>query len=328
MAGTNRKALRPERTFAIGYSERHGLTPPVDVRTELAKIADLEEAELPGSADAIVLRRGQERARVILAPQSNANRTRFTLAHELGHLVLPWQVGSAFCHPHGTYVAAEHLQRELEKEANQFATELLVPTKWMTARLLESDGREPFASTMLDIANDAGVSPITAAIAYERVRLATGAIAIISPSRSEPYVVFGENCQLRKDFKWWKDPQAVISAGGSVSSIHFGAYQLFGLTFDPSVQVSTSQPAIPSTEILKDILQTIPASERDRVMRSVNGVIGAANPKGEGSLAELNARLRVRFLGRDTLHSVTSDPRFEEFVSAKATELHAKWTKP
>jgi hypothetical protein len=136
MAGADGPTLvDPERRFARLFAQRHSLQPPVPVDEVLRLFADVEYDVLPGSGEAVVLRRTGRKTRVIISTGIAANRRRFTVAHELGHIVLPWQVGSAFCHPQVTYVAGDDFHNEIEAQANRFATELLIPESWLARKL-------------------------------------------------------------------------------------------------------------------------------------------------------------------------------------------------
>lgn len=87
-------------------------------------------------------------------------RLRFTLGHELGHLLIPWHVGTIECHADGE--AAEEDEgppatepnryQLLEREADRFASRVLVP-----ARFLGAIGQLP-APTMLRELARAGMS--------------------------------------------------------------------------------------------------------------------------------------------------------------------------
>ena len=63
-------------------------------------------------------------------------RQRFSLAHEIGHIVIPWHIGTIACH---TDIAlpssAEYHYRPSEAEANGFAAALLLPSGWVREQL-------------------------------------------------------------------------------------------------------------------------------------------------------------------------------------------------
>lgn len=294
----------------------------MDVDAEVSKHAVVETDDLPGNADAVVLRKPGEKPLVLLAIGLNVNRRRFTLAHELGHLVLPWQVGSAFCHPRQTIVAGEMLHAQIEREANQFATELLVPENWMDAMIVARSGH--LATLVMDIGRRAGVSPITAAIALERTASIRAAVAITRPSLASPYTASTPGCPMSKSSAWWNDLRMVEQAGGVVSTESFGKYTLVAAEFPEQAQSTVERPAEESCSILREILSGLPESERSAIMRSTNGVIGSANPK-KGVMADVLEKLRVRFVNRDGLEVLTDHPRFDEYLVAKAYELAERW---
>ena len=67
-------------------------------------------------------------------------RKRFTLAHELGHIIIPWHNGDVKCNTDTPYRTIEG-QRKVdtqELEANIFASELLMPHDWLVSQLTDS----------------------------------------------------------------------------------------------------------------------------------------------------------------------------------------------
>jgi Zn-dependent peptidase ImmA (M78 family) len=308
--------------YARNYSITNQLSPPVDVASEVAKHADVEIDDLPGNADGVVLRKPGKKPLVLLAARLNVNRKRFTLAHELGHLVLPWQVGSAFCHPRQTIVAGEMLHTQIEREANQFATELLVPETWMDEVIGARSGM--LATVVMEIGRMAGVSPITAAIALERTARVRAAVAITQQDVSTKYTSATVGCPLPKHSRWWNDRQMVEQAGGTVSTETFGKYTLIAAEFSDQAQSMVAQPDEESCAILREILSELPEPDRTTLMRSTNGVIGAGNPKA-GDVCVVLELLRARFVDRDALRYVTTHARFEDFLTAKAYELSERW---
>lgn len=60
-------------------------------------------------------------------------RRRFTLAHEIGHICIPWHTGVDLCSLDDPYVRidGQRMINTQELEANIFASELLMPTDWL-----------------------------------------------------------------------------------------------------------------------------------------------------------------------------------------------------
>jgi hypothetical protein len=90
--------LRREQRIAAHVVKRFGLTPPVDVQRVVRTFADIERDWIPGACDGLVLGLHAPRRRplVLLKRGRPLVRERFTLAHELGHILLPWHIGDGF----------------------------------------------------------------------------------------------------------------------------------------------------------------------------------------------------------------------------------------
>lgn len=60
-------------------------------------------------------------------------RRRFTIAHEIGHICIPWHTGVDLCSLDDPYVKihGQQMVNTQELEANTFASELLMPTEWL-----------------------------------------------------------------------------------------------------------------------------------------------------------------------------------------------------
>ncbi len=124
--------FKPEQKIAHLIAKKYSLYPPVDVLSVLKKYADYEEDVIPYNVDGVCVN-DSEKPLVILNLNQSDNRKRFTLAHELGHLVIPWHVGMISCHTESKVGYDEKLisNYSMELEANNFAAEILMPTTWI-----------------------------------------------------------------------------------------------------------------------------------------------------------------------------------------------------
>lgn len=88
------------------------------------------------------------------------NRIRFTVAHELGHYILPWHTEDIFtCY--SSDILSFKAYRPQETEANYFAAELLLPTRYLSCDL----NNLPYNfETLTDIASKYMVSLSSVAI--------------------------------------------------------------------------------------------------------------------------------------------------------------------
>lgn len=162
---------------------------PVDVEavaTSLSKaksrtqqITRVMGADLPGFEGAL-LRSGEgSRDWTLLYNnrERNEGRVRFTLAHELGHFVLHLDA-----HPEGFQCTASDLSirggeyRQMELEANIFATHLLMPGKHVRRHL--GSRKRPAWQDLATVANMFGVSLLAATRRWLEVTATTSVLVV------------------------------------------------------------------------------------------------------------------------------------------------------
>gem|GEM_PF-941817 len=75
-------------------------------------------------------------------------RQKFTLAHELGHIIIPWHTGTFIDDIDATKPneTADSQYWEMEREANRFASELLMPFEWIYAEFRKNSGYDSLIS--------------------------------------------------------------------------------------------------------------------------------------------------------------------------------------
>ena len=123
----------PEK-FAQRVSERYSLKPPVDVRAMLHRYAEVIDARIPIlGVDGVCLnlKTPGKKTRVVINASNPLLRRRFTEAHELGHIIIPWHKGTIVDHLDPSHHVAGDDYWTFEDEANQFAAELLMPSAWV-----------------------------------------------------------------------------------------------------------------------------------------------------------------------------------------------------
>lgn len=172
---------RPERA-ALQILESQGLlSAPVKVKTVAHALgAEIRQQPFDGHISGMLLRNGDQTL-IGLNEGHSPSRQRFSIAHELGHLVLhrgkPLFVDHTVRVDLRDDVSATGTERE-EIEANQFAAQLLMPEPLVrlavgAARAL--DERLTDAQLVDDLANDFEVSP--QAMSFRLINL-----GIIDPS--------------------------------------------------------------------------------------------------------------------------------------------------
>ena len=100
------------------------LTPPIDVIKICEKLAINVNYEPLGNTEALlIVSQGKRNIVVNTNKVQYSSRVRFTIAHEIGHYIIPWHENSQQCDKTIDFNSTD----KFECEANDFASELLVP---------------------------------------------------------------------------------------------------------------------------------------------------------------------------------------------------------
>ena len=107
-----------------------------DIAALVRKYAELVYTAIPfenADGTSINLKVPGKSPRVIVNTDNPVSRQRFTLAHELGHLLIPWHVGTIIDNLDLNLSNSSSGYWKIEEEANQFAAALLMPLRWVKA---------------------------------------------------------------------------------------------------------------------------------------------------------------------------------------------------
>ena len=266
----------PEVNLARRLIERQNLVPPVDILYLSRLYARVEILEMPSGFDGVSLhlKRKGKRPHIIVNSTMSKTRIRFTLAHELGHVIIPWHIGSIVDWIDIPFFA-EDIYWYYEREANRFAAELLMPESWILSIIGKHDNP---CDKMQEVAAVAKVSLQAAAL---RIASCTSEPCLFvmlegnkvklggrSPSALARVPRSGEEIDPRKLFPWnrhhWhkKDGEFVYhwwSFTGSADQI--------------AAPVEDWRSVL--DEIVSDL--PIPESNHRQFKMRVNGVIANAN---------------------------------------------------
>lgn len=325
-----------------------GLTPPVDVESLVLNHAFVENFDFGvPDLDAVLLGLDADEKYVFLDPTKGAKRRRFTLAHELGHILLPWHLAhDLMCNADGegktddeaansdptgfaSAISTKALEiRKQELEANAFAARVLVPQSFV--RSIE----ELSVPDMLERLEAAAVSA-EAGIRALAESLPVGFVFAMlddndcvervwksGPRRSgmpSPLgLVIGQ--PVDKDL-------ATLPVRDSGSSFHYGRriwWSCARMDFDLSPEDGKA------SDILAAMVEdhTADPASAYSMSQSISGIGGAlVSEVDEASIARMAALLAIRLVRRVELSSFVSDPRFDDYVSARARQLHRSLLK-
>jgi hypothetical protein len=323
--------IKPEQRVAARVVEKYKLTVPIDVERLAKELADVEEEVLPVKSDAVVLTPNavRERPLIILNANGAPTRRRFTLAHELGHLLIPWHMGTFACHTTGGVKLGEGLYLAVEAESNRFASELLLPSEWL--RNVVSSGMSPgqmlkFVRSAANVSTTAAtlalcqalqsgfLFAVTNAFGFVELASASPGSRMTPPSKGDLLDVdlYSKRCSLY---------ESVIAP--SDYTVHWWRYG------NPHLSIADADGRT-SAEILKSIIASVTFTPQESLSltQSISGIIGAANSSRKPETTEeLLGVLFEAFAARPNLTRVTSHPDFDAFLVKRATEITARRPK-
>lgn len=270
----------PEERLAARMVRRFALEPPVDVERVAAALATVSVKRFPIAIDGLCLdlKISGKRPKIWLSQELGPIRRRFTLAHEIGHIVIPWHTGSIVDDLEAPRTIERGRYREMEAEANRFAAELLMPTAWVKGTSSRSNHASSLMNTIVQVAD---VSFPAAQFRVQKL----GPPGYVGAEVRNDIVVWSARTKGTRakpppigsaiadfDARLFEAPRALTN----ISSRYLWWKVRDEIAAPPS-------PSAPWREILENILLSIPEEERDVTRSRVNAVVGYAIgrlPKG------------------------------------------------
>lgn len=186
---TLEERLEIVRKIARKLIKKYALQPPIDVE----KIATQEgiAVQYKGNQwgiDGYANLDTNTPSITVNAEQTYLPRTRFTLAHEIGHIQIPWHADIDGCVTDNPYVFIQK-QRKIdsqELEANTFASELLIPCAWLQKAIAEE---RSFQALLDRIVRETNASVMACLYALENA-LPSGNIFFITTDSMDYWKMF------------------------------------------------------------------------------------------------------------------------------------------
>lgn len=178
------------RRLADKTAEKYSLEPPVDVESIFDELGiTIEEEENQYGIEAYSSLKGKIRV-VMNTEFTYAPRRRFTLAHELGHIIIPWHNGDTKCiagDNNYTRIAGKKYLDTQELEANIFASEILMPIEWLKEKI--SENRGTFKDLIKNVAAEAKTSIMATFFALEQA-MPSGNVFFVRRENAEYHQIF------------------------------------------------------------------------------------------------------------------------------------------
>jgi hypothetical protein len=292
---------------------------PFDVVGYARQIARLEFRAIPGGCDALLLV-GGDLPRIIVDSSANDNRRRFSIAHELAHLTIEWHVGNSICAPF-SISEDDEIVAATEKEANQFAAELLMPSYHVEPRATWIDEGN-IIDEVFELAEAAGVSPISAMLRMVPEASLAAQLVVVDSDSTVVASARSDSCALTPAVPPSKF-QARPSKHIQVKSRDFGRYTMLALL--PQAQLPPLKPTrhTPTDTLRAFLRRKLPSNKVAGAIHTINGIIGNANGK-RADITGYEAFYSVllqRVSQREDLSSFLDEAVFREFLLRRARQL-------
>lgn len=296
-----------QRVLAI-----RNLLPPFDLDALAAEYGDLEYLDLPYGVDGITVGiGGSRRPQILVNKSAPLTRRKFTLAHELGHIVIPWHTGTIVSHLNPKHADAAYAQ--METEANRFAAELLMPSNWLELEFERATSVESYFRTV-----QATTGTSREATFYKLFK-----------SLSSPVVCATVDSASRL-LKGKRSPTApylpvegtLISPGYFAADNRYEEFEIDGQRHVSWAFVGrdiTEVDARPWREIYSDILDDTGMKAN---LQSISAVLaGAFNKSRTQSEQDICGAIYRAFDNYQQYGSVVKHPLFEQYVIKRVKEL-------
>lgn len=305
-----------EEKLARLVIKRHKLKPGFDIAKFLSMQADLRYGSIPGDVDGISinLKSKDKQPVVIISTSLPPTRQKFTMAHELGHIFIPWHIGTIFSHTDENHAYANSLYHDGEVEANRFAAELLMPSEWVELLLSTQHPADALETIQKTVGTSliATFYKIGSKISSEYIGILTSLNGeIISSTSNNPRLVRPRKGELIEDQAIFKIASEVIFSTSTQNKIYW-------LTFPEGVAViPTDDDPRSWKEVLYPMLEELNLDKKIGIR--IVACISALNKSGVMHL-EFFLKARQRIASDNNFFEVSKHPDFELFLAKRVDE--------
>lgn len=319
-------ALAARKTAAT-FVERLDLRPPVDIRSLVEARAQLERLDWPyQQVDAVLTGLGTQSPIVYYRATNNVLRERFTLAHELGHLVLQWHLPIPRCEVGPGVLDLPRYSPE--DEADVFASCVLMPDYWIDGLLRTHDGD---MSGLLRDAEKAEVTTIALLRGLRRVLLAGWVFLaynndqiISSVGTHAPALNSGEfGRELRRQLANEAHDHDELQINGS--KVYW--YRMHAPNDLPALDPSDGRT---NHEVLKDAISRVESDPARQLFyqQSCNGKVGGILRSASGRPSQEMYDALLHRLDADAYNkALLTEPDFMIWLARKVRDVEAGTTK-
>lgn len=229
--------MNSAKAFASKLVDEKGLIPPIDPLALIKErgVEVLEEKNQYGIEAYSYLGKS---LKIVINPEFNfMPRRRFTLAHELGHIYIPWHNGDTKCDtdkPYNIINGVKYLDIQ-ELEANIFASELLMPTKWL---ILQYEAENFNLRTTIEHVQSIAKTSIMACLYALERSLTSGHIFYVKKEFSDYWKEFAsERTHITRVFYYYEEEMSLLDKI-CISKVEFNIsqYNVIHYTLTPCLK--------------------------------------------------------------------------------------------
>ncbi|MBL0427235.1 ImmA/IrrE family metallo-endopeptidase [Ramlibacter alkalitolerans] len=321
--------MKPEVNLGRRLVQKRNLKPPVDVAAIVGEYAELLFKPFPFigvDGLSVNLKVPGKKTKVIVNSLNPEVRQRFTLAHELGHILIPWHVGTIADSLEPSEVDDSLAYWQMELEANTFAAEVLMPAHWLVPQLA---GKANLARAHADVTHICQVSPMAAA---RRISDLTPDHVVYATERDGQVEFSGRSSStLASSIPWgaeWPTEPYPYAVSYDVRPLQGGRRaHWWRLPKELDVQSSDTREW---REILSTIVSDLGLSGKaaEKFKASVSGVLAYANSatkqSADYSIQRVAAAAFQRLQDRDEYREFVKHELFNAFLLRKSEELYER----
>lgn len=321
--------MKREEKLAQKVLKKYNLVPPYSIIELVEKKATIAFHTFPFKADGITVNIKSDKPKIYINNAFGIPKTRqkFTIAHELGHIFLPWHKGTIASDINEYSISTHIMYREMESEANRFASELLMPSDWVN-NILEQN--ISFKIRLEKILQDAGVSLDAALIKIDNTCTQRRTIAVFNNNVCIQEITGSKAKTSHFYEKKYSDVKEKIFSLNDVEEYEeFSIYGKDFITFiikEPDLDDFDRIDHRPWREILKQILaETGTESYLPNINASVPFPVNNAKKEGITNVKEVCALVKLNYSHKTNLNDVVSHNLFPIYIRKRVEELMAKW---
>lgn len=288
------------------------ITPPFDLEYLAGQYGDLEYHDFPFQVDGITIGIGESaRPKILINSNIPPTRRKFTLAHELGHIVIPWHTGTIVSHIDPGEVDIAY--REMEAEANRFAAELLMPSAWLIAEFNRAGSVHDYFRSVL---SNAGAS--REATFYKIFRCLPMPVVCVHIDHASRV----SNAQRSNTAPYPPAREAYIDRATFSTEHQFESFEIDGQRYLSWVFIGREIQEVDDRPWRDVYSQILDDTQMRDYLQSINAILAAAfNKNKTQSESEICGAIIRRFADQEDFQQVYQHPLFEQYVIKRVKEL-------